>query len=259
MSSAKFVYIYALIDPITNELRYIGKTINIKKRLSRHITERNLFDSYKDRWIRKLVDLSYKPIIIVIDYVLENEWEYWEKFYISYYKMIGCRLTNGTIGGITMPSNKGKKHSEERKRKNSEARKGKPIPWMNTGKERTEEHRKNLSNSLKGRKSPNKGKTFDSEYRKKLSDAHKGKNLGEKHPFYGKKHSQETIEKLKVNNYRNYKKVLQYKKDGSFIKEWNSATEAGSELGINRNSIGGNCRGELKTAGGFIWKFKVND
>lgn len=55
------VFIYGLIDPITNQLRYVGKSINPKVRLRNHISERNLHDSYKDRWIKKLSE-SHKGI-----------------------------------------------------------------------------------------------------------------------------------------------------------------------------------------------------
>lgn len=51
-----------------------------------------------------------------------------------------------------------------------------------------------------------------------------------------------------------YIKIKQYSTDGSFIKEWKSATHAQNKLGILRTSIGNNIKGRAKTAGGFIWK-----
>ena len=52
--------------------------------------------------------------------------------------------------------------------------------------------------------------------------------------------------------------VLQFSKDGIFIREWTSATVASKELFIPRTSIQKVCRGvpKYKTAGGFIWKYK---
>lgn len=50
------------------------------------------------------------------------------------------------------------------------------------------------------------------------------------------------------------KKILQYNKNGELIREWESIKEATEKLHIC--SIGKNCRGKSKTAGGFIWKFK---
>lgn len=69
-------HIYGLIDPITNELRYVGKTVDIKRRYKRHINEVNLHNSHKDRWIRKLLNNNHIPEIIVIDLVKTNEWQY---------------------------------------------------------------------------------------------------------------------------------------------------------------------------------------
>lgn len=166
----RVIYIYGLVDPITTELRYVGKSINPINRLKKHISERNIHDSYKDRWVRKLNDKKLKPELFIIDEVDEGEWVFWERHYIGYFKTIGCRLTNGTNGGDEPPSTKGRKHKEESKMKMSKTKSGKPIPWLNNGP-RTEEHQKNLSKSLKGKKSPNKGKVFSEEYRLKLSEA----------------------------------------------------------------------------------------
>lgn len=81
---------------------------------------------------------------------------------------------------------KGKKHSEETKRKISEALKGKE-PW-NAGKKTgplSEEHKKRLSESMKGGNSTswkkgqtpwNKGKKHSSETRRKMSEALKGRS-----------------------------------------------------------------------------------
>ena len=63
------VFIYVLIDPESNQIRYVGKTTDIKRRLRRHISERFLHNSYKDRWIRKIVDSNVLPEIEIIDEV----------------------------------------------------------------------------------------------------------------------------------------------------------------------------------------------
>jgi group I intron endonuclease len=54
------------------------------------------------------------------------------------------------------------------------------------------------------------------------------------------------------------KPILQFNKDNTFIREWNSVKEAGETLLIDRSNISGCCRGKQKTAGGFIWKYKNN-
>lgn len=50
----------------------------------------------------------------------------------------------------------------------------------------TDEHKRRISNSLKGR-------VFSKEWKRKMSEAQKG----EKHPMYGKHHSEETKEKMR--------------------------------------------------------------
>lgn len=53
------------------------------------------------------------------------------------------------------------------------------------------------------------------------------------------------------------KAVLQYSLDGDFIKEWPSAHAASRGLGRKINAdISLVCKGEKKSAGGYIWKYK---
>ena len=75
---------------------------------------------------------------------------------------------------------KGKHHTEEAKKKISEAQKGEnnsmhgKSPW-NKGKKMPEEYCRKNSESHKGKPSPNKGKHLSAEIKKKISDTLKGK------------------------------------------------------------------------------------
>lgn len=51
-------------------------------------------------------------------------------------------------------------------------------------------------------------------------------------------------------------KVYQYDLNGNFIKEWESATEAGRCLKIFQQSIVACLKGRTKTAGKYVWKYK---
>lgn len=51
------------------------------------------------------------------------------------------------------------------------------------------------------------------------------------------------------------KPVLQFDQQNNFIKKWDSITEAGATLKIQKGSISRCCKGELKTTGGFKWKY----
>ena len=78
---------------------------------------------------------------------------------------------------------KGKKFSEEARRKMAEAKKGKPSP--NKGKKMSEESKKKNSEAHKGKKA-------SEESKRKNSEAHKGKPSGNR----GKHFSEETKKKL---------------------------------------------------------------
>ena len=91
--------IYGLIDPTTKQLRYIGKTNNIKQRFKNHLNSCRDKNTHKRNWINYLKKNNLKPEIEIIDIVDTDKWKYWEIFYISYFKMIGCNLTNYTTGG----------------------------------------------------------------------------------------------------------------------------------------------------------------
>jgi hypothetical protein len=56
------------------------------------------------------------------------------------------------------------------------------------------------------------------------------------------------------------KPIIQYSKTGEFIREWNSAAEAGRGTGIDSSHISTCCKskgqGKYKSASGFIWRYK---
>lgn len=94
--------IYTLTDPITNEVRYVGKSQNPKKRLYEHIGEsKRKCNTEKHFWINYLLSKGYKPVIDVVEECDNSEAEFFEIFYISLFKSWGFNLTNKTIGGLS--------------------------------------------------------------------------------------------------------------------------------------------------------------
>ena len=87
-------YIYALSHPITNEVRYIGKTINIKRRYKQHLYDKRT-KSYKSSWIISLKSLGLKPIMTIIEECNDVNWEDREIYWIQQYE----NLTNTQKGG----------------------------------------------------------------------------------------------------------------------------------------------------------------
>lgn len=131
------IFIYGLIDPKDDRVRYVGWTINLKTRLSSHLCGARKGDkSYKNNWIRKLLYNNLEPEIKIIEettYLLRIEKEqYWIKYYGRE------NLTNSTDGGEGIL---GMIFSEESKLKMSKRQKGRISPMK--GKITPEEVRKN--------------------------------------------------------------------------------------------------------------------
>lgn len=113
------------------------------------------------------------------------------------------------------------------------------------GKRHTEETKNKISLS-------NKNKRLSDEHKNKISIIKKQQTQGKDNPFFGKRHSESSKEKI-----RNLKsiEVCQYDINNNFIRKWNSAKMAGNELHIDPSTITKCCKGKVKSIGGFRWKY----
>ncbi len=94
------VKIYCLKDPRDGAIRYVGKTVQkLRCRLASHFCRDRNEKNYTEAWIKALKNEGIKPIIELIEEVAETVWEAKEKYYIQYYKELGYKLTNHSIGG----------------------------------------------------------------------------------------------------------------------------------------------------------------
>ena len=91
-------YIYTLEHPITNEIRYIGKTNNPKRRLHHHWVVGHKLKTKLSSWLKSLKKLKLKPIMTIIDET-DSDWEQLEMYWIAQFKAWGFKLTNHTDGG----------------------------------------------------------------------------------------------------------------------------------------------------------------
>lgn len=152
-------FIYALIDPRYNIIRYIGKsndpysrTFGNSKGLS-HMLEANNTNrkTHKLDWLRNLIKNNLKPILEILDEVPKSEWQHWEKWWIACekekIKVLGLpKLTNTTSGGewgynremakkawATRRKNNGGKwyHTDETKKKIGLKNKGRVVALEN--------------------------------------------------------------------------------------------------------------------------------
>ena len=96
-----------------------------------------------------------------------------------------------------------------------------------------------------------KGKLFTEEHKRKLSEALKGRLLTEE----TKQKMSETRKGKQINRSDQSKAVIQYTKEGEFVAEYASIKEAERLTNIACQSICTCCRGKLKSAGGFKWKY----
>jgi group I intron endonuclease len=203
------MYKVYLITNIENKKQYVGITkFSIEERFSQH-TKRGFLLTEA---IQKYGEQNFSIEIIEEVESAERAYEL-EIFYIQKYNTKvpnGYNLTDGGDGIFGWEANEehrqkcservkllhkekkvgmyGKKHSKETKKKMSASSKGKPKRWL-IGRNISEETREKL-------RQINLGRTLSEETRKKISKNHHDIS-GKNNPMYGKKHSPETIEKLK--------------------------------------------------------------
>ena len=92
------VYIYALKEPETDEIRYIGKTIDVSARRSGHYLDKS--KSPKGAWISGLRLRNQKPKFEIIEKCNEDNWREREKHHVSLARiLVGERLLNVVDGG----------------------------------------------------------------------------------------------------------------------------------------------------------------
>ena len=122
--------------------------------------------------------------------------------------------------------------------------KGKNGFWY--GKVGPTKGRKASPDELKRRSESQKGKTLSEETKMKISEALKG----DKSVWYGKKHTDESIAKMKENA-ANKRKIRCIETETIY----DSIHDAGDKNNINYRNIHSVCAGKRKTAGGFHWEF----
>lgn len=125
----------------------------------------------------------------------------------------------------------GKHHTVETKQKISESKQGVKIISDYVF---TEQHKFNLSES-------HKNKILSDETKSKMSESKKGHIV-----------SKETREKISNAKSRN---VFQFSKDNILINTFKSSIDAERKTNIRNQNILKCCKGERKTAGGYIWKY----
>ena len=69
------IEIYALCDPDTQRIRYIGKAKNAAKRLKSHLAEKRRTHYPVYRWIAKLRSEGRMPVLRILETCNESDWK----------------------------------------------------------------------------------------------------------------------------------------------------------------------------------------
>ena len=244
-------FIYALKDPRTNIIRYVGKANDPYVRYGHHLIKCRDKNTHKRNWINNLKNNNLKPILEILEEVPIDKWKEYEKMYIKKYLDEGCDLMNYTDGGdgATFANSTTFKKGDGAKKVVMMDKDGKYIKTFDMISDAEKEigTKSTVSGILAKNQKTTKGFLFllESEYVKmnnenivKYVNYCKPKKLGPNKTSY-----------LEVE-------IYQYDLKLNFIKKWKSLSEASKSLNISKPAICHCAKGRTKKSGGYIWTYK---
>jgi hypothetical protein len=176
--------VYALIDPVTQMIRYIGQSVCVEKRFSnyRRIAKSSwatTTNDHLDRWLRKLHNAGtpHETEILESGFESQDDLNEAEAFWENYWRAMGSPLINirkcGGARGAHSPSTrrkmseaaKGRVHGPETRRRMSESHKKKRL---------TEEHKRKIGEASRGH-------ACSPEQREKIAASKRGRRLSPEH------------------------------------------------------------------------------
>lgn len=220
--------IYTITCLVNNKI-YVGQSINIKQRLTKHrykLLNNKHPNTYLQSSVNKysIENFLFEELILCSEDLLYSEEHYWTILLNTYDRKYGYNIDN------TNPNTKRTQRSEETKEK---------LRIANLGKTLSEESRLKVSLASTGRR-------MSEELKLKMSLDRKGiSTTGDKRI-----------------------PVSQYSLNNEFIRNWGSAKEASlslpkcasSEISslcrIYAGTSNRNKKIKLKSVGGFIWKYR---
>ncbi len=112
--------IYALADPRTGCVRYVGWAYQPNKRLSDHIYKAQKEKTHKANWLNQLSRLGVRPLLVELEKGT-GDWGEAERRWIKHFISNGADLCNATAGGEGIV---GYRFSEETRRVMSQKKRG---------------------------------------------------------------------------------------------------------------------------------------
>lgn len=240
---------------VHNGKRYIGQTINPKKRYKAHkqylgnYSGANFFHRAMNKY-SSMDDWEYTIIEEVPKELLDEREIHWIAFYDSNNPKHGYNMATG-----------GNRHdgfelSEETKKKISEFHKG--NSW-NKGKQHSEETKKKISEALRGRPAWNKGKHPSEATIRKSAESNRGRKRTPEtcrkisEANRGKKRSEESRRKMSEAQSPNLVAVYQ---NDTLISICNTALEAAHIAGVAHCVVNKIASGKWsKTKSGYSFKY----
>jgi len=198
-------FIYALCEPNSRTVRYLGKSNSPQRRLKQHMSVSSKCASLLGAWLRELISRNEVPNLVVLSEISIELWKKEEKLFIRAGRVLCMNLVNSTDGGegVTMTpqtrakiaaAHLGRKHSPATKTKLSAIKLGRKLPPF------TAEHKARIGLANAGKNHGMFGRSHTVEARSAISSAGRARKhsleskeklraakLGNKNPMFGKK------------------------------------------------------------------------
>lgn len=118
----KTTFIYALCEPGTRTVRYIGKANRPERRFVEHLRASVKKKTHLGHWLSGVSNRGEKPVLVVLREVPFERWAEAEERYIRIARGCGMKLVNATDGGDGLAN-----PTPETRAKMSAAHKGRPV------------------------------------------------------------------------------------------------------------------------------------
>lgn len=259
-------FIYTLVDPNNQDIKYVGKTSNPVVRLQRHIQISKKYEnSNKSRWIKSLLEINKKPLMEIIEECNDNNVNDLEIYWISQMEAWGFNLLNINPGGERWCKN----HTEESKLKIKKAHFIRSVIHYKLSGEIISKYE---SLSEANQKTGIHTALIHNCCRKKgsytVNGGHFWRSENEKEPTTFR-YEGDAFEYIPYNKniQTNSKKICQYNLDGKLVETFDSLRSASDKTKIERVNISRCCKNKFKKSthskltnnyinvGGYTWRY----